>query len=75
METCLKTINSTDDITGSNACDAEFRKFSAPWIIGYVLGAIVSIYFAFVVSAYATQCKNNERIVPLQTDTGKNNSK
>ncbi|CAG8592406.1 4147_t:CDS:2, partial [Cetraspora pellucida] len=30
------------------------------------------IYFSFVVSAYATQCKkNNEKIVPLQTDTGK----
>ncbi|CAG8771714.1 16071_t:CDS:1, partial [Cetraspora pellucida] len=42
MATCLKTINSTDGITGANACDAEFRKFSAPWIIGYVLGAILS---------------------------------
>ncbi|CAG8757360.1 5124_t:CDS:2, partial [Gigaspora margarita] len=67
MSTCLSTIkssNSTDDITGSNACNAEFKKFAAPWVIGYVLAAILSIYFAFVINRYAKHCKSNEKISP-----------
>ncbi|KAF0555797.1 hypothetical protein F8M41_016788 [Gigaspora margarita] len=77
MSTCLSTIkssNSTDDITGSNACNAEFKKFAAPWVIGYVLAAILSIYFAFVINRYAKHCKSNEKISPVptvQTNTDK----